>query len=143
MNEKDIKYFDIAEYIATQFSKDTTKVGCIILDPETHQILATGYNGFPRKVEELLERTIRPEKYYWYEHAERNAIFHAARHGIKIDGACAYITMFPCADCARGLIQSGVTKIITRNPNSQNWEESYKRSKLMLEEANIIIQFID
>jgi dCMP deaminase len=142
MTDKNKQYFDMAEYVAEKFSKDTTKVGCLLIDPNTFQILSTGYNGIPRKVEETENRKQRPEKYYWFEHAERNALYHAARHGIKVDGATAYITMFPCADCARGLIQAGIKQIFTKKPNNPTWEESFKRSSLMLKEAGIEIIFL-
>jgi len=57
---------------------------------------------------------IRPDKYQWVEHAERNAIYNAARHGIALRGARAYVNWspVPCADCARAFIQAGIAKII-------------------------------
>jgi dCMP deaminase len=138
MNEKERKYFDMAKFVANNFSKDeSTKVGCLILDPETYQVLSTGYNGFPRKVEETEERKVRPEKYFWVEHAERNAIYAAAKHGIKLDGATAYCTLFPCAECARAMIQAGIKKIIAAPADHPNFKESFERSKQMLAEAGV------
>lgn len=144
MTDKNQKYFDMARYIADNFSKDrSTKVGCLLIDPVSYQILSTGYNGIPRGVDETEERQVRPEKIYWYEHAERNAIFQAAKHGIKLDGATAYCTLFPCADCARALIQSGIKKIVSEKPNNPTWAESFLRSEKMLAEAGIEVVYLN
>lgn len=103
--------------LVSQKSKDETKVGCVLVGPE-NQVLSTGYNGFPRGVREVPEdvqgRWERPEKYKWIEHAERNAIYNAARHGISLRGATAFLNWepSPCTDCARALIQAGITTII-------------------------------
>lgn len=119
--------------LIAQKSKDpSTKVGCVIVGQD-NAILSMGFNGFPRGVQEEIdeqvenypawtkvlhpERWARPAKYSWVEHAERNAIYNAARHGIKIAGARAYLNWEPqpCADCCRGLIQSGIVEIIGPN----------------------------
>jgi len=52
-------------------------------------------------VKDLTDRFERPIKYMFFEHAERNAIFTAARHGIRTDGATLYVQALPCVDCAR------------------------------------------
>lgn len=52
-------------------------------------------------VQDLPNRFQRPIKYMYFEHAERNAIFTAARHGIRTDGATLYVQALPCVDCAR------------------------------------------
>jgi dCMP deaminase len=59
-------------------------------------------------------RWARPLKYQFVEHAERNAIFNAARIGVKTEGCWAFMNFMPtpCADCARALIQAGIVKII-------------------------------
>jgi dCMP deaminase len=67
-----------------------------------NEIRAIGDNGFPRGADDDLEaRHARPAKHKWTEHAERNAIFAAARAGIPIDGCTMYLPWFPCMDCAR------------------------------------------
>lgn len=85
--------------------------------------LISGYNGIPEGnesrvsivsnemqfyasdlmtgVEDLTERFERPMKYHYFEHAERNAIFTAARHGIRTEGATLYVQALPCVECAR------------------------------------------
>jgi dCMP deaminase len=119
--------------LIAQKSKDpSTKVGCVIVGQD-NVVLSMGFNGFPRGVIEQVDiqvenypayikelhptRWQRPEKYSWIEHSERNAIFNAARHGIRLDGARAYLNWEPqpCADCTRALIQSGIKEIIGPN----------------------------
>lgn len=121
-------------FLVSEKSKDpSTKVGCVIVGQD-NAVLATGFNGFPRGVKEeetvmvqvenypafypekklIEDRWARPAKYSWIEHAERNAVYNAARNGVKIAGARAYLNWEPqpCADCCRGLIQAGIVEII-------------------------------
>jgi dCMP deaminase len=59
----------------------------------------------------------RPEKYQWVEHAERNAVFNAARKGVRLEGGIAYLNWepIPCSDCTRALIQAGIVEIVGPN----------------------------
>ena len=113
MADWDRRMIQLAHYIS-EWSKDTiTKTGCIITGPD-NEIRSTGYNGLPRGIDLYEEEAItiqRPEKYFWMEHSERNAIYNAARIGTSLVGCTAYITEPTCADCARGLIQSGIARI--------------------------------
>lgn len=139
--EKARKYFELAKFQAELFSKDpATKVACIILSQDTNAILATGYNGIPRKMNDTLpERWERPVKYKYVVHAECNAICNAARSGMCIDGSIAVVTMFPCCDCAKMLIQSGVKTIIAPEPdfNMSTWGESFMLSSKMFKEVDV------
>lgn len=142
LSEKDKQYHGLALDIANRFSRDnSTKVGCIIVDPDTYDILATGYNGFPRKVNETAERQERPAKYIYTEHAERNCIDAAARRGTRLEGATAYVTMFPCSDCAKGLIQAGIKRLVSPAPDATRWAESHKYSLEMLHESGVSIVY--
>lgn len=134
----------VAESFANM-SKDTTKVGCVILDSETNGILSSGYNGFPRGVSEnITSRWERPEKYSFMSHAEANAVCQSANSGASLKNATCVVTKFPCCDCAKILIQAGVRSIVTReaNMNSEKWGDSFKYSKIMLSEAKITIQYV-
>ena len=77
------------------------------------KIVSTGYNSFPRGIDDnVAERQERPEKYFWFEHAERNAIYNAARIGVSTKGCTMFLTCdIPCADCARGIINAGIIKV--------------------------------
>ncbi len=127
------------------WSKDKNrKVGAVIVDND-NVVLSMGYNGIPRGCDDSIEcRYDRPIKYLYTEHAERNAIYHAARHGVSLKGCRLYVTLFPCADCARALIQSGITKIIAPEPDVTHevWGEHFKAAIQMMEEANIELKLI-
>lgn len=100
-------------WLAAGKSKDrSTRVGCVLVGPD-NEIRSTGYNGFPRGVnDDRDERHERPAKYLWTSHAEENAVAQAARVGIPLKGCKAYITHYPCARCSRALIQAGISTIV-------------------------------
>jgi dCMP deaminase len=98
-------------------SKDTTKTSAIIVGPN-NEIRSTGFNGMPRKFNDS-NSTLweKPEKYFWVEHAERNAIYNAARFGTSLDSCTMYASHVPCVDCGRAIIQSGITRVILDSRN--------------------------
>lgn len=139
-------FFGIAE-AASKLSKDpSTKVGCVMLDPETLSVNIIGYNGFPRGFNDKIEkRWHRPDKYSFVTHSEMNAISLAARNGVPLNGSICVVTHFPCCDCVKLLIQSGISSIVTKKPSDDmisRWGESFKYSKLMLEETGIDVQYV-
>jgi dCMP deaminase len=144
-----IEYFrNLANNVKLK-SKDTkTQIGAVIVG-EDNEIVSTGYNSFPRGLDDTIEeRQERPEKYYWFEHAERNAIYNAARIGVSTKGTTMYLShWFPCADCARGIINAGITTLYCDRPDdtskSSSYIESFKRSKEMLIEADVKICFYE
>lgn len=132
-------------------SKDTsTKVGAIIVDKK-NRTLATGFNGFPigvnDNIEEVPERFERDLKYSYTEHAERNAIYTAASHGIPLEGSTIYIDWYPCTDCTRAIIQSGIKNVIINGINykakksywDKRWKENLIISVGMLIEASVFV----
>jgi dCMP deaminase len=144
--EKAKKYIKLAKYNADLFSKDKhTTVGAIILSNDFTQILATGINGFPRKMNDTIEeRWERPTKYKYVCHAEANAIANAAMTGTAIKNSVMTVTKFPCSSCTKLIIQAGIRKIYTLEPNydSEVWGEDAKISEEMLEEVDIdVIKF--
>lgn len=91
----------------------------------------------------------RPEKYQWVEHAERNAIYNAAREGITLKGSTAYLNWepVPCSDCARALIQAGIVEIVGPNipfggVGAGKHYHVDEISKTMLKEAGVRIRTI-
>lgn len=142
---KAVKYYQLARYQADLFSKDPdTKVAAILLAPDSLQVLSTGFNGICRKLAETPERWARPAKYKWVAHAELNAIANAARSGIKVEGAIAVVTLFPCVDCCKALVQSGIDTVVTVRPDLENprWGEDFKISLEMLQESGVHIMYI-
>jgi dCMP deaminase len=82
------------------------------------------------------------------EHAERNALYNAARIGVSTKGTTMYLTCgIPCTDCAKGIISSGVKAIYCKREDTTNnreyWDEHAKRSLVMFEEAGVDIYYYD
>ena len=112
MADWDKRFLELAFLIADWSKDPSTKVGCIIVG-EDREIRSTGFNGFPRGIEDSDERyTNRDLKYPLICHAEENAIMHAARIGVSLKNCRAYVTWPPCTRCTRSLIQAGVEEVI-------------------------------
>lgn len=136
---------DMAELVAS-WSKDTTKVGCVLVSAD-RVVLAMGYNGLPRGIDDDVPvRNERPEKYLWAEHAERNAVFTAARLGLgALKGATAYVNWCPCADCARALVQVGVARVVGYKPDDvtdARWADHFRVAMAMFEEADVEVVWL-
>ena len=143
-----VEYFRTLAHTVKLKSKDeNTQIGAVIVGKDK-EIVSTGYNSFPRGLKDnIKERQQRPEKYYWFEHGERNAIYNAARIGVSTKGCTMYLSCgVPCADCARGIINAGITRIFCEKQDVTKgiiWAESSERSWEMLEEAGVKVQFYD
>ncbi|MEP3277705.1 MAG: deaminase [Stappiaceae bacterium] len=141
----DNRFFGLCDHIAEWSEDRDFQVGCVIVGPGC-EIRSTGYNGLPRGVKDIdPSRFDRPsgEKFHWFEHAERNAIYNAARVGIDLAGCTLYVNRFPCADCGRSIIQSGITRLCCPPiPESDGaLDYSFRVSATMLEEAGITVSF--
>lgn len=142
------EYFQELAHTIKKKSKDrNTKIGVVIVGKD-NEIISTGYNSFPRGInDDVEERQERPEKYYWFEHAERNAIYNAARIGVSTKGSTMYLSCeVPCSDCARAIINAGIISIyVERNSFTKGpqWAESQDRSWIMFDEAGVIVNFYD
>jgi dCMP deaminase len=144
MTDWDARWMNLAREIAAWSKDPSTKVGCVAVD-DGRRLLAIGYNGFPRGVNDAAARyRDRPVKLLFIEHAERNLIYNAARCGVSLCESVLYCTFYPCADCARGIIQSGISGVVTTEPdwNRLGWRDSFDASLVMLGEAKIPVRFI-
>ncbi len=108
---KDDYFMHIAKVCATRSPDPSTQHGCVAIDKHG-AILSTGYNGPPRLVDDTTVPTTRPEKYIYFEHAERNCIYNAARIGIPLEGCTFYVTGIPCVDCMRAIYQVGAKEAV-------------------------------
>jgi dCMP deaminase len=121
------EYFHAIAQMVAKRSKDRDRqVGAVIVG-EGHTILSTGFNGFARGVRETAAREAdEEEKLFWVTHAETNAIFNAARHGVSLVGTTLYTTMYPCTGCAQAIIQAGIVRVFTYGKywikRSNRWE---------------------
>lgn len=111
-------YFMGLAIMASMRSKDpSTQVGACVVDKDNN-ILSLGYNGAPigypddefpwERVGDDPSKT----KYAYVCHSELNAILNAARNGVKLQGATLYVTLFPCNECTKALVQAGIKKVI-------------------------------
>ena len=143
MSEKwDRRFLELAEHISTWSKDPSTKVGCVVVG-EDREIRSTGFNGFPRGIEDDAERLEdRAQKYPLICHAEENAIMHAARIGISLKSNTAYVTWPPCSRCTRSLIQAGVSEVVypTGIDIPERWEEDLEIALGMMEEAGISVR---
>lgn len=136
MNPKHEKFIAIARQVALLSKDQATQVGAIAIGP-SGEIRAMGYNGMPRGCDDDDERRhVRPEKYFWFEHAERNLLYNAARVGTPLEG-CTLIVhgLYPCMDCARGIVQAGFVEVITPAPQDDSrWaDHAYRATQLFVE----------
>lgn len=122
------------------------KVGAVIV--KNRQILATGYNGAPKRITHCevvgcLREKLKVKSGERHElcrglHAEQNAIIQAAYHGISIQGAELYCTEMPCIICAKMIINAGIKKVVY----AQGYAEDTIMGKVMMDmfkEAEVIL----
>lgn len=139
-------FLQMAELVSMKSKDRSTKIGAVIVGGE-HEVRSVGFNGFPRRIDDdVEERHTRPAKYRWTEHAERNAIYNAARIGIPTAGCAMYTTgrAVACTDCARAIIQAGITTLYGRTERKEihrakgsHWDEDLALATKMLLEAGI------
>ena len=133
------EYFMGVALLASQRSKDpSTQVGACIVDSEK-RILSTGYNGFPQGCSDdefpwNRDENLGQTKYQFVVHAELNAILNAS--GKKLAGSCLYVALFPCNECAKAIIQSGIKEVIYLSDKYHN-TPSMTASRRMLDSAGI------
>ena len=138
------EYFMGVAILASQRSKDpSTQVGACIIDGEK-RILSTGYNGFPQGCSDDEFPWNRDEskgdtKYQYVVHAELNAILNAS--GKKLAGSTVYVGLFPCHECAKAIIQSGIKEVIYLSDKYHD-TPSVIASKKMLDAAGVIYRQI-
>lgn len=143
------RWLRLAHEVAS-WSKDHVQVGAVIVDVNRNP-RGFGYNGMPRGLDDdHAERHEKPLKNWYFEHAERNVIYACARNGISCDACTMYVTHFPCCDCTRAIIQSGITHVVVDDacmqPDTvfyQKWNEQIAESQTMMTEAHVHWELIN
>lgn len=137
------EYFMGVSLLAAKRSKDpNTQVGACIVD-KNNIILSTGYNGFPfgcSDDEYPWAREGEDTKYKFVVHAELNAILNA--NGKSLKGARIYVDLFPCNECAKAIIQSGISEVVYLYDKYADTEET-KASKRMLNSAGVKLRVFE
>lgn len=132
------EYFMGIALLSAQRSKDSnTQVGACIVSDE-NKILTVGYNGMPTGCNDddmpwEREGAKLDTKYPFVCHAELNAILNS---GTSLKGSRLYVTLFPCNECAKAIIQSGIREIVYMSDKYADSEETMA-SKLMLDMVGI------
>lgn len=130
---------DAADNFAAGESDDPhTQVGALIVNA-AGQVISWGANHLPRNLHHHPRRVIRPLKAAFVEHAERDAIYHAARWGMRLDHATMVAPWAACADCARAIIGAGITCLVRRPIPESRWSYSIELGDLMLREQGVEI----
>ena len=128
-------------------SKVPAEIGCVIVS-DSGDLLSAGWNHIPDGVDVTDARYTHPAIRVWAEHAERIAIYNAAKNGVCLNGATAYINYSPesiCTRCIQALIQSGIVRFIgpNRQLNNKNTKNYHTVNQYMIAEANIEMITID
>ena len=138
-------YLQICKVVAARSKDPNTQIGCVVVGP-AHEIRTTGYNSFPRGIrDDVPERLVRPTKYLWIEHAERNAICNAARCGTALEHCTIYVEIMPCMDCARAIVQAGIREVIVSAERmskyaSEHYDQHFGMTELLFSEAGIKVR---
>lgn len=141
------RWMALSQLIAT-WSKDRgRKVGAVIVGPD-NEIRSTGFNGIPRGVNDDLEDrhdAASGEKYLWVSHAERNAIYNAALLGVSTKGCTLYVPWYPCIECAKAIVQSGIARLVCFEPDltDRNWGRDFEKSLVILREGGVETRLVE
>lgn len=133
------EYFvGMAAYTATKSKDPKAQVGCVVVGPD-HEVRSMGYNDHPRGLVDFPARRTAPLKFIYTEHAERNAIYNAARIGAALKGCSMYSPRYPCAECARAIVQAGIVELITSEPDFEHhrWGEDARHAQIILYEGGV------
>ena len=134
------EYFMGIAFLSAKRSKDpNTQVGACIVSQD-NKILSMGYNGFPNGCSDedfpWNRESADPydNKYFYTTHSELNAILNY--RGGSLEGSKLYVTLFPCNECAKALIQSGIRKVVYLSDKYAD-SDATRASKRMLQSAGV------
>ena len=137
----DNRYMEMAELVSGWSKDPSTKVGAVIVSPENY-VVSVGFNGFPRGIADNDRLNQRGSKYMNIIHAEMNALMFAKE---SVKNCTLYTHPFqPCSQCAGCIIQSGITKIVTKKlSNCQpKWYNDFKNARDMFSEAGLKLEIV-
>jgi dCMP deaminase len=140
-------FLEICRTVSRRSKDPDTQLGAVIVGP-AREIRSTGYNSLPRGIRDgVPERLERPTKYLWMEHAERNAIYNAARHGTPLESCTLYCELLPCMDCARAIVQAGIREVVVdaervRMYSSEQYNPHFDRIRELFDEAGVVLRTV-
>ncbi len=147
MTDWDRRYLDLAKMISYWSKDPSSKIGAVVVGHHG-QILSTGYNGFPRGIDDAEERlNDRDLKYKFTIHAEMNCLHNAALSNVSLLGSAIYVYGLPvCHECAKGVIQSGISRVVMPVPainTRDKWKESWDISEKMFRECGVKVRLYE
>lgn len=133
------EYFMGIAFLSAMRSKDpSTQVGCCIVDDD-HKVVSIGYNGMPSRVDDCKIPWGHGEgldsKYLYVCHAELNAILNT-RNGSALKNCILYVTLFPCNECAKAIIQAGIKEVVYASDKYNN-DLIYEASRRLFNMAGV------
>ena len=135
------EYFMGIALLSSKRSKDpSTQVGACIVSSD-NRILSMGYNGTPNGFDDQdfpwdREGHALNTKYLYVCHAELNAILNFRGHKRDFEGAKIYVALFPCNECAKAIIQSGIKEVIYLSDKYKD-QDNFKASKILFDKCNV------
>lgn len=136
------RFMPIAQAYAALSKYPGTKVGCVIVNTGSLEVRASGWNGAPRgcKADEDGRLSDRASRLKWAVHAEANAITNASRTGTPLLASTAIVTHIPCMDCAKLMIQAGVSGVVCNKPNPEfetKWGSEFTLTRSLFKECGV------
>ncbi len=122
-------FMGIAKLSALRSKDPSTKVGACIIN-ESNRIVGIGYNGFPSGCDDSefpwdRDKGFLGSKYAYVVHAEVNAILNSKQN---LDNCILYVSLFPCNECAKMIIQSGIKKVVFEEDRpKEQWDIASKK----------------
>lgn len=152
-NKWDRRFLLLAKEISSYSKDPSTRVGAVVVN-DLGQVVGSGYNGFPRGVNDNEDRYLNRElKYKLICHAEQNAIWMAGKEarGCKIYVYPSFAIPNVCHECAKAVIQSGIKSVVgfmpedfgAQDARAVRWQESIDLARMMLEEAGVRIEAVE
>ena len=141
----DLRYLELARTVGSWSKDPSSQIGAVAVGSKG-QVLAQGYNGFPRGIFDGGGRlNDRELKYQYIVHAEQNLIYNATYNGVSLDQSTIYVTGLPvCSECAKGVIQVGIKRVVMpKQEIKENWKKSWSHSEILFNEAGIEYEFVE
>lgn len=130
------RFLEMCQLLASWSKDPSTKVGAVIVDRQ-RVVLGVGYNGFPRGVvDDPAHYDEKLVKYRLIVHAEANAVLNA---NSSVRGSILITTKFPCSECAKLLVQSGVTDVFAPHPSAGHWADDAEFSRRMFAQTGVMV----
>jgi len=137
----DQRFMKLARLIAGWSKDPSTQCGAVIVRPDK-TIASVGYNGFPRNIRDDARLEERKAKYVAAVHAEMNAILNA--HERNLSGMTLYVwPIAPCHDCAKHIVQSGISTVVVMPAVPTRWEDSIMAGLTLFAESGVAARLVE